>query len=127
MYKYYNPNPLGQRTGDCVIRAICKALNKTWDEVYILLCLEGFCFKDWGNTNAVWDAFLRKQGFKRYTISNTCPNCYTISDFAHDHPAGTYILATGTHLVTIRDEIIYDLFDSSDEVPIFYYHKKERY
>lgn len=57
MYEYYNPNPKNKQTGDCVVRALCKALDKSWDEVYILLCVQGFIDKDWGNVNSVWADF----------------------------------------------------------------------
>jgi hypothetical protein len=124
MYEYYNPNPQRKRKGDCVVRAICKALNKSWDEVYILLCVQGFIDKDWGNVNSVWGSFLRSQGFKRYIIPNSCPDCYTIADFAIDHPDGTYIVATGSHVVCVKDGITYDSWYSLNEVPTYYYYKE---
>ena len=38
MYSYFNPNPIkNKRVGDCVIRAISKALNQSWEETYIEL------------------------------------------------------------------------------------------
>lgn len=49
MFVPYNPNPRGINTGDCVIRAICKAMDKTWEKVYTEL------------------------------TPNTCPDCYTIT------------------------------------------------
>jgi hypothetical protein len=27
-FEYFNPSPSGAKVGDCVIRALCKALNK---------------------------------------------------------------------------------------------------
>ena len=32
MYKYFNPNPKNNNANDCVIRALCKVLDKSWDE-----------------------------------------------------------------------------------------------
>ena len=37
----YNPNPRGINTGDCVIRAICKALDMEWEKVYMDLTVRG--------------------------------------------------------------------------------------
>ena len=34
MYDFYNANPLGLFTDDCVIRALSCALGKSWDNVY---------------------------------------------------------------------------------------------
>ena len=126
MYKYYNPNPLGKRTGDCVVRAICKATNAGWLDIYLGLCLDGAYMGDWGNTNSVWSAYLRDKGFERQTIPNTCPDCYTIEDFANDNPKGTFIVATGSHAVCIKDGVIYDSWDSSREVPVYYFKEAKQ-
>lgn len=120
-YEYYNPNPVGKRTGDCVVRALCKALDSDWIDVYMGLCLDGIGVGDWGNTNSVWSAYLRKRGFEREVIPNTCPDCYTIEDFASDHPEGTYVVATGTHAVCVKDGTIYDTWNSSKEIPTYYF------
>jgi len=126
MYKYYNPNPLGKRTGDCVVRAICKATNAGWLDIYLGLCLDGAYMGDWGNTNSVWSAYLRDRGFERQAIPNTCPDCYTIEDFANDNPKGTFVVATGTHAVCIKDGVIYDSWDSSREVPVYYFKEAKQ-
>lgn len=126
MYKYYNENPCGNhRAGDCVIRAISKVTDKSWEEIYVALCAEGFYIGDWGNNNGVWDMYLRQQGFKRYICPNDCPYCYTIADFATDHPTGSYIAATGTHAVAVVSGDWWDSFDSGTASVIYYYTKEE--
>ena len=126
MFKYYNPNPIGAKTGDCVIRAICMAMDAEWQDIYIALCVEGLKVCEWGNANSVWGAYLRKHGFTRSAIPNTCPDCYTIADFCRENPTGTYILATGTHAVCVQDGTIYDTWDSSAEIPIYYFKEADR-
>lgn len=124
MYIYANPNPVaGNRTGDCVVRAIALALDMSWDDVYDDLCLIGKEMGDWGNKNEVWGAYLKQHGFRRYAIPNTCPDCYTVKDFCLDHPRGTYILGTGTHVVCTKDGNHLDAWNSSDECPVFYWEK----
>jgi hypothetical protein len=123
-YQYYNPNPVSKTAGDCVIRAICKATGKSWGQVYAELSVEGYAMGDWGNSNAVWDSYLRRNGFKRYSVPDLCPECYTIAQYAADNPAGIYILATGSHVVTVQDGVIYDTWDSSQQVPLYYYVKE---
>lgn len=121
-YKYYNP--IGIDTGDCVVRALSKALNQSWDITYWDLCGSGYFMRDWGNSNRVWDAYLRDNGFKRRVIPNTCPDCYTIKDFCEEHPYGIYVLATGDHAVAAIDGSYYDSFDSGSLTPIFYYERR---
>lgn len=124
MWVYFSNNPQGRSTGDCVLRALSKTLNQTWEQTYIDLSTKGFQMGDWGNSNPVWDSYLRDKGFKRFVIPNTCPDCYTIGDFAYEHPTGTYIVATGTHVVCIQDERIYDSWNSESEIPTHYYSKE---
>ena len=125
MYSYYNANPYKIRVGDCVIRAISKALNQPWEDTYIDLTIHGYLMGDLLSSNAVWGAYLKSKGFTRDIISNDCPECYTIEDFCNEHPKGTYIIGTGTHAVCIEDGCVFDTWNSSGETPIYYYHKGE--
>lgn len=125
-YVYYNPNPKSNRVGDCVIRAITKALESDWDKIYLDICLEGLELKDMPSSDVVWGSYLHRNGFRRSVIPNDCPNCYTIRDFSFDHPNGTYILVTSerNHIVCVKDGNVYDTFDSSEEVPIYYWRRE---
>ena len=121
----YNPNPTGTKVGDCVVRALSKALGQKWEETYIDLCVEGCLRCDMPSANAVWGAYLRRKGFEREIIPNTCPECYTVEDFCADYPNGTYILALDGHVVSVVDGQYYDTWQSGREVPIYYWHRKE--
>lgn len=121
----YNPNPRLLNTGDCVIRAICKALDMEWEKVYMDLTLKGLQLAMWGDTNAVWEAYLKERGFVQQVLPSTCPDCYTIADFAADHKDGTYIVATGTHVVAVKDGNYYDTGDSGKDVPSYYFYYEE--
>lgn len=123
MYIEFNPNPKKKRVGDCVIRAICKALDMDWDDVYIQLCLQGFKMKDMASSNSVWAYYLRSRGFLQITIPNTCPDCFTIRDFCKDNPHGTFVVGTGSHVVAIVDGNYYDAWDSGDEIPVYYFRR----
>lgn len=123
-YINFNPNPDGNRVGDCVIRAISKALDISWDQVYAELAIQGFMMKNMPSSNNVWGSYLKSKGFRKYHIPNDCPDCYTVNDFCEDHPSGVYILATGDHTVTVIDGCYYDTFDSGDESPIYFFSKE---
>jgi len=126
MYVYYNPNPRRRtESGDCTVRAIAKALNTTWDSAFIDLASQAFFNKDMPSSNAVVSSYLHSKGFRRYTISNLCPDCYSFKDFARDHPKGTYIVGTGTHLACIKDGRIFDSWNSENEVPLVYWKKED--
>lgn len=126
-FVYFNPNPFGAKTGDCVIRAICAATGQDWDTVYAGVVFAGYAAKDMPSSNSVWGDYLRSLGFIRRIIPNTCPRCYTVGDFADDHPEGRYILGTGTHAVAVVDGAILDSWDSRYEVPDYYFTEVSKY
>ena len=103
MYSYYNANPYKIRVGDCVIRAISKALNQSWEDTYIDLTIQGYLMGDLLSSNAVWGAYLKSKGFDRDIISADCPDCYTINDFCEQYPQGVIVIGTGTHAVAVID------------------------
>lgn len=119
--KYYNPNPKGNKVGDCVVRAISKVLNQSWSETYIGLCIQGFLMGDMPTSNAVWGNYLENRGFEREIIPISCK---TVFDFAEFLQNGTAVVGTGSHAIAVVNGEIYDTWDSSDEEPIYYYRKE---
>ena len=123
-WAWYNPSPTGRNVGDCAVRAIAKALNVDWDTAFALVANNAFQMGDMPSSNAVWGSVLRQHGFMRTGLPQTCPDCYTAEEFAADHPKGIYVLGFGNHVATVIDGIIYDSWDSSKEIPQYYWTKK---
>lgn len=121
MWKYYNSNPIARSVQDCTVRALSKALNISWDKAHMELSEASRQMGTIMNDNTVMDALLRRNGFFRKNIPNYCPECYSIKEFCEDHPKGLYVLGTGTHVVTVVDGDWYDSWDSSDEIPLYYW------
>ncbi len=124
MYIFFNNNPKGLKIGDCVVRAISAALNQPWERTYIDLCIEGFMYADMPNSNAIWASYLRSKGFKRYSIPDSCPDCYTVEQFSEDHPFGVYVCCTGTHAVCVKDGNVLDNWNSLGETVSYYFTKE---
>ena len=125
IWQEYNPNPTGRRVGDCAVRAVAKALETDWDTAFAKITAAAFELGDMPSSDAVWGSVLRKAGFKRAVIPNECPDCYTAQDFAQDHPAGTYVLGFGGHTATLQDGRLYDSWNSTQEIPQFFWFKEE--
>lgn len=127
MFKEFNPNPVGRTdAGDCAIRAVAKALNISWEDAYVKLCVSGFAMGDLPNADNTFGAVLRMHGFKKRVLPDTCPDCYRVEDFAKDNPHGIFVLGLGGHVVTIVNGDIYDAWDSSNGIPIYFWFKDER-
>ena len=125
MWKRYQPNPVGRNVGDCSVRAIAKALDLDWETAYLRIALAGLQMGDVISSDSVWGAVLREEGFYREAVPNTCPNCYTAEDFCRDHPYGVFVLGFGGHVATVVDGVLYDSWDSSNEIPIYYWYRKD--
>jgi hypothetical protein len=122
---YYNPNPSRNRVDDCVIRAICAATGADWKDVHAELAALSYTMDDIQIGNSVWRAYMLRHGFRLHAIDNSCPDCYTVGNFADDHPKGVYVLGTGQHAVTIVDSCVLDNWDSRECCPIYFYSKEE--
>lgn len=120
-YKYYNINPSGKRVGDCTVRAISKALDQSWEQTYAGLTAYGFMMADMPSANAVWGAYLRRNGFRRYIVDDHGRDTYTVKDFCEDNPSGIYVLAIDGHVVCAEDGHYYDSWDSGNEIPVYYW------
>lgn len=125
MWRYYNPNPAGRNVGDCAVRAIAKALGLDWERAYCRIVSDGYDMCDMPSSNAVWGATLRKEGFYRATIPDAYPEDYSAEDFCRDHPFGVFVLGFGNHVAAVVDGVLYDSWDSSREIPQYFWYRKE--
>lgn len=128
-YVRYQPNPANKRVSDCVIRALTKSLESEgydWDRTFCELCALAFAEKDMPSSNAVWAKFLINKGFEYHDIMMRCLDCYTIKDFADEHQNddNIYLIGTGDHVVACSKGTIYDIFNSSDMIPTYYFSKE---
>lgn len=124
-WRKYNPNPAARSVGDCAVRAVAAALGVDWETAYAMIANNGFLMGDMPSSNTVWGAVLRQNGFTRHTLPNSCPDCYTMEQFAEDHPEGVYVVGTGNHVAAVIDGMILDAWDSSNEMPVYYWQKEE--
>ncbi len=125
MWINYNPNPIGRNVGDCAIRAVAKAMGVDWETAFAIIIDNAYIMGDMPSSDAVWGATLRKDGFYKELIPNTCPDCYTARDFCEEHQHGTYVLGFGGHVATVVDGNLYDSWNSENEIPIYYWYRKE--
>lgn len=124
MYKRFVNNPCGKSIGDCAVRAISVALDVSWDQAFDILTREARKMCDMPSADAVWGSVLTNRGFTRSVVAHPHPNFYSAEDFCYDHPTGIYVLAFGGHVATVRDGVLFDSWDSSAEVPLYYFYHR---
>lgn len=109
MWQYYNANARGNNVNDCVVRAISKAENKTWNETYNELSkiaqYEGILLDDVD--------FVENYLDKRYL--RQCHYSKTVGEFAEEYSKGTYLVTMPNHITVIVNGVIYDTFDPSEK------------
>lgn len=118
----FNPNPRTANPygkADCVVRAICAAYNWQWEQAYTALTVQGFADGDNFASDSVWGDYLEARGWTWFRIPGTCPRCYTLAQFAADHPDGVWIVGTGTHAVCVKGGVVWDSWDSRNVIPLF--------
>lgn len=118
-----NLNPLQRNVEDCQVRALAEAIGVDWDTAHKMLSDASRGMATVMHDNETLMAVLRQYGFKRAVVPNMCPDCYSVAEFCHDNPVGTFVIVTGGHVLTAKDGDWYDSWNSGGEVPIYFYYK----
>ena len=130
-YKYYQPNDkdLKDKTGDCQVRALSKALNISWLEAFDLtipICrrLQTYTIFD-GNHEKTVEA-MQDLGFVYTGVSNKKGTKRpTVKSFAASHKSGTCILKVSHHVVACVNGEYFDTWDSGHKSLYGYYELKK--
>lgn len=123
MWRRFQPNPFNISTSDCTVRAVCAVTGLDWRTAHRILCELSGELGEMPDRNRSWWAFLRAIGFTQFRLIDTCPDCYTVADFARDHPHGRYILGPHEHAVAVIDGDWWDSWDSGGTVPTYYFEE----
>lgn len=121
-FTFYNANPKGKFTGDCVVRAICTALEKPYEEVYrelLELCLKnGHSIASKEN----YSKYIESLGWKKQKQPRKNDNTkYTGVEFCKKLQKENKLNCNniiahigGNHIVAIMDNKVCDTWDSTD-------------
>lgn len=122
----YNANPKGLHVQDCVIRALSKATNKSWDEVYEELCRIGLKKKRMPNDPHTYNQFLKENDFiSSPARRNAHGKMITVKEFAEHVDADTmYIIHTRKHLTVVFNNDIYDTWNTGSQKAGKFYFKQ---
>lgn len=127
-YKYYQPNKkdIKDQYGDCVMRALTKAVGKDWLEVFDEITPISRQMQCPFNCKACYEAYLKQNGFVYHGISNKKGSKRpTVDSFTRSHRKGIYYINVANHCVTAADGHYYDTWDSGDCCMYGYWTKED--
>lgn len=110
-FHYYNANSKSNVTDDCVVRAIAKALDQSWEETLKGLTEVALEMALMPNAPKCYKEYLKRKGYERKPRPKKGNRYYKIGEFAKENNKGIYLLALARHLTVIEDGICYDLWD----------------
>ena len=117
-FHYYNANPKNRITGDCTFRAVCTALEQTWEQTVMemaeLSCRTGYAINDKKGI----ERYLKEKGWTKHSQPRKADNTkYTGEEFCKQIAKKNvrYIANIGGHhIVAIIGKKVYDIWDSTD-------------
>lgn len=118
MLIWYNNNPKGKKTGDCVIRSIAFATNTAWADTYRALAELGIKKGLMINDNNNWKAYLKNLGFEKQSMPRKDDRTrYTLDEFCNKLAKDNYvyIVSVANHLTVVKDKNIYDSWNCGNK------------
>lgn len=115
-FKFYNANPKGLYTSDCVVRAISTVLNQSWEQTLIEMTQIGLKICRVFNDNKTIEVYMETKGW----IKNKQPRKsngkkVTGSEFCRCASANERYLCNigGHHIVAVVNKRVHDTWDST--------------
>lgn len=110
-FVYLNVNADNETVSDCVTRAIKLATGLSYSKVRKKLYHTAKLM----NCDKLCPACYRHLLEDVFKFKTVFCKGYTIGEFADTHPFGTYIVRVPSHLTTVIDGEIYDIWDCRKE------------
>ena len=120
-FVYYNANPKNRITGDCVIRALCVAMDESYETVYKEIfefsLKNGYMLND----KKCYEKYLASKGWlklpqpKKYDGTKYTGKefCELVQEHPHSYPKRMIAHIGGHHVVAIGNGRIFDIWNST--------------
>ena len=121
-FEYFQPND--HICGDCSVRAVAKALNRSWYVVYDKLCKIGREMQMMPNEREVVDKYLTEEGFVWQAVKvSKGMKRPKVSKFAEDN-TNPAVLSLSGHYSSSKGGKYYDIWDCGGYSIYGYWIKK---
>lgn len=117
-YCFFNPNPRGCRTGDCVKRSIVVASGMDYKELELMMNRTKVVKKQPYNYKKNYENTIKLLGGTKIKMSVPAGtnrwHVTTIGKVMNKYPHVSYVLQVSKHLIGVRNNTIFDLYDDRD-------------
>lgn len=127
-FHFYNANPKGRTGGDCVVRALCTAMNQPWDVTVRELTELGIELGYVLNDKHTYEKYLTRKGWTKHKQPKKSDNTkYTGKEFTRiiDKKVNYIARIGGHHIVAIMNGRVNDIWNSTDGCIGNYWTKTE--
>lgn len=120
-FHYYNANPRGRVTGDCVVRAICTAMKRPYEEVYEELYQFSVKYGYMLNDKKCYEKYLAAQGWRKMPQPRKADGTkYTGKEWCEKKQRNIFTRAIraiahigGGHIVAVVEGKVWDTWNST--------------
>lgn len=120
-FTFYNANPKNRITGDCVIRALCTAMNEPYEKVYRELFEFSMQKKYMLNDKKCYEKWLESKGWVKKAQPRKSDNtkltgkefCEMAQQYTFNYPSRMIAKIGGHHIVAIVDGKVQDIWNST--------------
>lgn len=115
-YTFFNNNPKGRKTTDCVVRSISKAMNQSWEDTLMDLFNHALQYGVMLNEKTCYDKYLQANGWTKCKMPRHQDNTrYTVREFLTENPKGIFIMSVARHLTVGIDGELLDTWNCSSK------------
>lgn len=126
-FERQNVNFKGKKTSDCVIRALCKASGRKYEEVakelFDIYMKTGYMVND----KHCYEKWLEQNGFTKFKQPRHSDKTkYLVGEIEDLAPSeGGVVISLANHLTSVYDGVLYDLWDCRHKTIGNYWYKED--
>lgn len=124
VFQYFNANPMGNNTNDCVIRSICGVTGREWDDVMLDLTMFAIKHKRMIDDPDLYTKYLKQNGWKKHgQPKKNNGKKYTAYEWAPTFKGKAIAHVGAHHMVMISHGKVWDTWYSLDGIVGNYWTK----
>ena len=125
-FRYYNNNPNKYKTGDCVVRAISAALDKSWEDVFRDLSEYTLKYKYFLSCQELYGIYLKDNKWRKHKAPRKKNGDeYLLGEWLKKFKDEAVVIIDGDHLTYVNNQIVYDIWNCTDNVVGEFWTKEE--